>query len=98
MNTFITDLKKDGVLTDNMVWMDIEGTEYWSSSCSTNKSWLKDAISEIDSLYKGCGLKTCVGIYSSSSQWNPIMCDTTEFSSYQLWYAHYDGNESFSGK
>ena len=69
------------------VWMDIESTSSWSSSCSDNQSWLSQAISQVESMYNGCGLSTCVGIYSSSSQWSPIMCDTTEFSNHQLWYA-----------
>merc|ERR1712000_71355 len=77
ITSYITDLINDGVLTTNMVWMDIEGSEYWSSSCSDNQNWLKEAIDTVNSLYKGCGLSTCVGIYSSESQWSPIMCNTT---------------------
>jgi hypothetical protein len=38
-----------------------------------------------------------LGIYSSSSQWTPIMGSScTKFSSLPLWYAHYDNNPSFS--
>ena len=37
-----------------------------------------------------------VGVYSSASQWSPIMCGWTGASSHQLWYAHYDNNPSFS--
>jgi len=96
MTTLINKLKSDGVLTNNMVWFDIEGSQYWSASCSTNQNWLASAISTVNGLYKGCGLSTCVGIYSSSSQWSPIMCGTTQFKSYQLWYAHYDNSPSFS--
>eukprot|EP00012_Vannella_robusta_P009541 CAMPEP_0206202238 /NCGR_PEP_ID=MMETSP0166-20121206/12048_1 /ASSEMBLY_ACC=CAM_ASM_000260 /TAXON_ID=95228 /ORGANISM="Vannella robusta, Strain DIVA3 518/3/11/1/6" /LENGTH=205 /DNA_ID=CAMNT_0053621113 /DNA_START=311 /DNA_END=925 /DNA_ORIENTATION=+ len=96
MNSFIKDLKKDGVLTNNMIWMDIEGTQYWSGSCSNNQKWLKEAINTINGLYTGCGHSTCVGIYTSESQWSPIMCNTSEFSNHQLWYAHYDGKASFS--
>lgn len=96
MTTLINNLLDDGALTNNMVWMDIEGTQYWSSSCSSNQSWLSEAISTIESMYNGCGQSTCVGIYSSASQWDPIMCDTTEFSNYQLWWAYYDNDPSFS--
>jgi hypothetical protein len=96
MSTYISSLKSDGVLNTNMIWMDIEGTQYWSSSCATNQKWLSDAIKKIDSMYTGCGMKSCVGIYTSSSQWSPIMCNTAEFSSHQLWYAHYDNKASFS--
>merc|ERR1712137_1096188 len=95
MSSYIKSLKSDGVLTNNMVWMDIEGSQYWSSSCSSNQNWLKEAINEINSLYKGCGLSTCVGIYTSESQWSPIMCNTSQFSNHQLWYAHYDEMNRF---
>ena len=37
-----------------------------------------------------------VGIYSSASQWNPIMGGSTKFKSLPLWYAHYDNSKSFS--
>merc|ERR1711879_1478 len=96
MTSYINALKSDGVLKKNMVWMDIEGSEYWSSSCSSNQNWLKEAIDTINSLYKGCGLSTCVGIYASESQWSPIMCNTSEFSNYQLWWADYNGGATFS--
>jgi hypothetical protein len=96
MSDYISSLLADGVLNTNMVWMDIEGTEYWSSSCSSNQSWLSDAINEINSLYKGCGLSSCVGIYTSESQWSPIMCNTFEFSRHQLWWAYHDYEASFS--
>jgi hypothetical protein len=31
-----------------------------------------------------------LGVYSSSSQWVPIMGGTTQFSNLPLWYAHWD--------
>ena len=96
MSDYISALISDGVLTTNMVWIDIEGSQYWSSSCSTNQSWLSEAISTIDSMYKGCGLSSCVGIYASESQWSPIMCNTSQFSNHQLWWAYYSGGASFS--
>ena len=96
MTTYVNDLLNDGVLTTNMIWMDIEGSEYWSSSCSDNQNWLAEAISTIEGMYKGCGLSSCVGIYASESQWSPIMCNTSQFSNHALWYAHYDNNPSFS--
>jgi GH25 family lysozyme M1 (1,4-beta-N-acetylmuramidase) len=36
------------------------------------------------------------GIYTSKSQWDPIMGGSTQFSKYPLWYPHYDSNPSFS--
>lgn len=37
-----------------------------------------------------------LGIYTSASQWNPIMGGNTDFKSYDLWYPHYDSKDSFS--
>lgn len=51
---------------------------------------------QIDAMYKGCGAATCVGIYTSASQWNPIACGSTALSGHPIWYAHYDNNPSFS--
>ena len=96
ISSFVNQMLSSGVLNTNMVWMDIEGPQYWSSSCTSNQNWLAEAISTIDSLYKGCGLSSCVGIYASESQWSPIMCNTAQFSNHQLWYAHYDNSASFS--
>lgn len=73
-----------------MLWLDIEGTDYWSSSTSNNVNFLKQMADEGDK--RGVSL----GIYSSASQWNPIMGGSTAFSKYPLWYAHYDNNPSFS--
>jgi len=39
---------------------------------------------------------TATGIYSSNSQWTPIMGGSTAFSKYPLWYAHYDYKDNFS--
>jgi len=95
-SNIVTALKNAGALSKNMIWFDIESPSYWSSSASSNINWLQSAVNEANSLYKGCGLSTCVGIYSSASQWNPIMGGSTQFSGHQLWYAHYDNNPSFS--
>lgn len=35
-------------------------------------------------------------MYTSDSQWGPIMGDYSGASSYPLWYAHYDGLPTFS--
>ena len=37
-----------------------------------------------------------LGVYTSRSQWEPIMGDWNGGSSFPLWYAHYDNNPSFS--
>ena len=73
-----------------MLWLDVEGTQYWSSSTSNNVNFLQKMVDE--GKKKGVSL----GIYSSSSQWNPIMGGSTAFKSLPLWYPHYDNSASFS--
>lgn len=72
--------------------LDIEGgTTYWSSSVSSNQQFFEGLVSAANSL------KLNVGVYTSASQWKPIMGSTyTGGSRYPLWYAHYDNSESFS--
>lgn len=36
-----------------------------------------------------------IGIYTSQRNWKDITNDTTTFSSYPLWYPHYDNDASF---
>lgn len=76
--------------TYGMLWIDVEGTQYWSSSPSNNVAFLKDMVN------RGNERGVTIGIYSSASQWNPIMGGNTEFGSYPLWYPHYDYSPSFS--
>lgn len=74
------------------VWLDIEGSQYWSTSYTTNKSWYQ-------SLVDSCATSgvTC-GIYSSYYQWESIFGSTSYSygSNLPLWYAHYDNVENFS--
>lgn len=71
------------------VWFDIEAPRLWGS-CAENQKFFAAAVKEAESM----GVKPA--IYSSASQWAPIMCGYTGFSHLPLWYAHYDGRESFS--
>jgi len=70
--------------TIGMIWLDIEGTQYWSSSTSNNINFLQSMVDE------GHARGVSMGVYSSSSQWSPIMGGTTQFSNLPLWYAHWD--------
>lgn len=74
------------------VWLDIEGTQYWSSSTTTNQNWYKALVDSCSTYGVTCG------VYSSSSQWSALFGSTsfTYGSSLPLWYAHYDNNPSFS--
>ncbi len=76
--------------TVGMLWLDIEGTQYWSSSASNNINFLWGMVNQ------AAARGVSIGIYSSASQWNPIMGGTTQFSYLPIWYAHYDYNPSYS--
>ncbi|EGC34142.1 hypothetical protein DICPUDRAFT_88463 [Dictyostelium purpureum] len=74
-----------------MVWLDIEGPgTYWSSNQGANQAFFNELVSGLESV------GAHIGIYTSESQWEPIMGDWSGGAKYPLWYAHYDGNPSFS--
>lgn len=77
-------------VTVGMIWLDIEGTDYWSSNTDNNVNFLTRMVNE------GKARGVSMGVYTSKSQWTPIMGGSTKFSSYPLWYAHYDNVENFS--
>ncbi len=76
--------------TVGMLWIDVEGTSYWSSSAANNVNFLHGMVNQAKN--RGVNL----GIYSSNSQWTPITGSTHDFSSLPLWYAHYDGKDNYS--
>jgi len=89
VQTMISTLKSDGSQY-NKLWFDIEGPQYWSTDTSTNVAFMTDLIKTATSL----GVD--FGIYTSASQWQPIMGSSTIGSPFDLWYAHYDNTKSFS--
>lgn len=64
-----------------MLWLDIEGTGYWKDQ-AYNRNFFSGLISGAASA--GVNL----GVYTSASQWNPIMGSFTAGSGFPLWYAH----------
>lgn len=74
------------------VWLDIEGTQYWLGSSSSNQNWYKQLVQSCSTSGVSCG------VYSSSSQWSAIFGSTsfTYGNNLPLWYAHYDNKASFS--
>lgn len=76
--------------TAGMLWIDVEGTQYWSSSTSNNVNFIQGMVDE------GNKQGVHLGIYTSKSQWDPITGGSTQFKSYDLWYPHYDNSKSFS--
>ncbi|EGG24960.1 glycoside hydrolase family 25 protein [Cavenderia fasciculata] len=74
-----------------MVWFDIEGPGvYWSDNQADNQAFFNSMVAGAHAV----GAK--VGIYTSASQWIPIMGNWAGGASFPLWYAHYDDNPSFS--
>ena len=74
------------------VWLDIEGSQYWTTSTSSNKAFYQALVDSCSANGIRCG------VYSSMSQWSSIFGSTSYSygSSLPLWYAHYDNNPSFS--
>ncbi|CAM9668161.1 unnamed protein product [Ectocarpus fasciculatus] len=83
--------KYNGTLgaTVGMLWIDVEGTQYWSSDPSSNVNFIQEMVDE------GNRQGVNLGIYTSNSQWSPIAGGSTQFSMYPLWYPHYDSWASF---
>lgn len=64
-------------------WFDIEGTQYWTGSQSENQAFFNELKST------GASLGLNMGVYTSASQWDPIMgSGFTGGSNLPLWYAH----------
>ena len=63
----------------NKIWLDIEGTSYWSSNTEDNV----DFITTLISTAKASGV--ALGMYTSESQWQPITGDSSCCSSLPLW-------------
>lgn len=80
------------------VWIDVEtnpssGCSWSGHDANSNCQFLTEILDKVKSHGK------TVGIYASSYMWQTIFgskgaCHTV--SSHELWYAHYDGKESFS--
>jgi hypothetical protein len=85
----LVDYMKKSFIDDKvkMVWLDIEQSKYWLSTTTKNRNFF-------NSMLKGAAKNNlAVGIYTSKSQWEPIMGRGNSFtagSKYPLWYAHYD--------
>eukprot|EP01116_Phalansterium_solitarium_P017426 TRINITY_DN4290_c0_g1_i2.p1 TRINITY_DN4290_c0_g1~~TRINITY_DN4290_c0_g1_i2.p1 ORF type:complete len:214 (-),score=80.96 TRINITY_DN4290_c0_g1_i2:160-801(-) len=89
MANLVNDLKSHGV-SYGMIWLDIEGPQYWSSDKQANINFISGLISQA----KAMGVH--LGIYTSESQWIPITGGSTIGAGYALWYAHYDGAMNFN--
>src|SRR2546421_204894 len=73
------------------VWIDVEGTKYWSHDKAYNQRFFTDMVNRVRSR-----LSRHVGVYTSKSQWGPIMGDWNGGADLPLWYAHYDNKPDFN--
>jgi len=93
MSSLVSTLKGcSAAWNSGRVWLDIEGSQYWTTSTSSNQAWYKSLVDSCTTYGIRCG------VYSSAVQWSAIF-GSTSFSygsNLPLWYAHYDNNPSFS--
>ncbi|GKT31880.1 Glycoside hydrolase, family 25 like protein [Aduncisulcus paluster] len=83
-------LLDNGYNDGNMIWIDVEQTgSCYYDDVSKNVDYFHEVMDYLSEVWTGCGLETCAGIYTSSSQWTPITGCSTEFSDYQLWWPRY---------
>ena len=82
-----------GAEWSGMIWLDIEGSQYWLGNSSANRTWYQDLVSACKGRF---GIKC--GVYASYYQWESIF-GTVGYcygSDLPLWYAHYDNVANFS--
>jgi len=74
------------------IWLDIEGSQYWTGNAENNKAWYQNLVDSCKSSGFSCG------VYTSANNWQTIFGSTSYSygSNLPLWYAHYDNNPSFS--
>jgi len=65
------------------LWLDIEDTSYWTTNTTTNRNFFESMVSGCNSAGIRCG------VYTSQSQWTPIMGSYNGGSSMKLWYPRY---------
>ncbi len=72
-------------------WFDIEGPgQYWSNDQGANQQFFASMYNQ------GLNMGIAMGVYTSESQWVPIMGSYTGGSKLPLWYADYDGTPTFN--
>ena len=77
------------------VWLDIEGTEYWTTSYSSNQAFYQALVDSCASTGIRCG------VYSSQYQWTSLFGSASycygdnSDGSFPVWYSHYDNDPAF---
>eukprot|EP00755_Sulcionema_specki_P013276 Sspe_Gene.53598::Locus_29611_Transcript_2_4_Confidence_0.500_Length_1380::g.53598::m.53598 len=74
-----------------MLWLDIEGTQYWHSSKADNFNFF------VEMANKGRSMGVSMGVYCNWNSWSEIMGGYNGSAHIKpLWYPHYDGRKTFS--
>ncbi|CAL6001362.1 Glycosyl_hydrolase family 25 protein [Hexamita inflata] len=85
-------LKNEGVLNNNMVWLDVETSNKSFDEEQDNQQYIAVVLDEMTNILG----TNHVGVYSSSNRWISIVGqDWTGASQYKLMYPHYDNWQSF---
>lgn len=62
-----------------MIWLDIEGPQYWSKDQQANRDFFSGLVSALQTAGE------VIGVYTSASQWIPIMGDWDGGAHFPLW-------------
>ncbi|CAL5986176.1 Glycosyl_hydrolase family 25 protein [Hexamita inflata] len=88
----IQKLQNAGVMTGNMIWLDVENTDLFYPTQAQNQQFIADMLSEMSNMLGA----NRVGVYSNWVQWQAIVGQNwTGAQPHQLWYPHYDNWQSF---
>jgi len=89
--TQLHDYVKSNNVKFGMVWLDIEGPEYWMGK-DANRKFYNELASTTKKLFNGS-----FGVYTNKNGWESIFGSWTPSISCQLWHAYWDNNPSLSG-
>eukprot|EP00461_Guttulinopsis_vulgaris_P004728 UN04730 len=81
-----------GAAFKGLIWIDVEGSSYWTGNHAKNREWLLAMVAE------AVKQKIPIGIYVNQTQWNDIFGSDWKPTNlkYPLWIARYNGNKGCS--
>ena len=99
LNSMVNYLKANCASSwSTMIWLDIEGSQYWTGNYTNNKTWYESLVNACATLHSA-GTARC-GVYASTYQWSSIFGSSSwcygASTTPQIWYAHYDGVANFN--
>jgi len=74
-----------------LMWLDIEGPEYWLGDYGSNQDFMNDLAGASQDIF---GDKLG-GIYTNANGWSSIFGDWDEWGNLPLWWAYWDESPSF---